>query len=564
MRIHVLIPTLVAAALTLSGIPLHAQPAESEASPSQLRMQWMLDTTLGAYATAGTKDPKWDDLAYRVLEAAGRTWGRSPRRNGDEDIVVMFSSKDAINAGCRDPLVVYARARSITFYNAKPDEVLKLQEGMADAFRASKYPAIRKCYGFLRAAQVQVIAAPEDQKVRDASHALVEEAMALLPEVFADPRLPRQDLVATLEMVGEVGETLEGNRDALRSRAVELMEKSIQPKAAMLTAKGELDIFDGWAARGGGFANTVTPQGWRSLREKMATGRALLNDAWALDPKDFEVARMQLDAETHDSHGREEMEKWFTAATKLDPDDQRPYKAKLNWLEPKWHGSIEDILAFGRECAATERWSGLVPLILVDAHWAAGTYGGQGHGPAPHREYFQNDPKIWDEIKPIYDRYLQESDASNFHRTRYAVIAAYSGHWREANVLFRSMRSELRGPEVLYDNDALAALVKEAAIEARKASEAERAARAAAGTLAPTDFILSARWGGGDHWADATTQVKDRVSIDDDFWADNETLGSDPTPGWKKHLEIIYKTDGKEKKVSIDEDAKVAKGRIKP
>lgn len=525
-------------------------------SPSAVRMRWMRETTVLAYETAGTRSPKWDDAARRVLEAAARTWGRSPRQNGDENTIVMFSSLDAIHAGCRDPLVMYARARSITRYRAKPPELLKLQEGMAEAFRASSYPGIRKCYGYLKSAQVQVQASPDDQNVHDTAHALVEEAMTLLPEVYADARIPRQELVASLEVIGEVSETVEGNRETLRDRAVEILKKSTQPKAAVLTAEAEIAIRDGLRARGGGFANTVTPEGWRVLRERIAAGRRLLDEAWALDPTDFEVARMQMDVETEDSHGRDEMGKWFTAATRLDPDDPRPYAAKLNWLEPKWHGTTEDVLGFGRECAASERWSALIPLFLVQAHWAISRADGRAHP-----EYYQ-DPKVWEEIKPVYDRYLQEPDASNFHKTRYAVIAAYSGHWKEANTLFKSMRSDQRGMEVLYDNAALDAMVKQASIESLKLVKAEHTAHAAAGDFLPND-VVSARWGTGEQWIDVTSTVKEWVSSDDEFVATYGLFNADPAPGKRKHLEITYKSEGKQKTLNVDENAKVPSEKLK-
>jgi hypothetical protein len=172
--------------------------------PSQLRMQWMLDTTVGAYDTAGTKNPKWDALARRILQAAGRTWGHSPRLNGDEDAIVMYGSLDAIKAGCHDPLVIYARARSITFYGAKPAELEALQQGMADAFRASKYPAIRKCFGFLRAAEVDVQAAPGDDKVRAASQALVEEGMALIATTATRQAVIRRQVRWCVEVDPEI------------------------------------------------------------------------------------------------------------------------------------------------------------------------------------------------------------------------------------------------------------------------------------------------------------------------------------------------------------------------
>jgi len=36
--------------------------------------------------------------------------------------------------------------------------------------------------------------------------------------------------------------------------------------------------------------------------------------------------------------------------------------------------------------------------------------------------------------------------------------------------------------------------------------------------------------------------------------AKTDFLGADPTPGWRKHLEITVERNGREEKTSIDED----------
>ena len=203
------------------------------------------------------------------------------------------------------------------------------------------------------------------------------------------------------------------------------------------------------------------------------------------------------------------------------------------------------------------------PILLIDAHWSVGKYGSDGYSLRPYREYFQSDPKIWEEIKAIYDRYMREPDASNHHKTRYAVIATYTGHWKEANLLFKSMRMDQRGMSVLYDNKALDELVAEAATEYKKQAEANRAVRVAAGNSTVNDYIISARWGGGKVWVDVTKNLQEWVAGDDDFWADNESLGSDPTPGWGKTLEIKYKIDGEEKTLKIAENKLVPREKLK-
>ena len=41
------------------------------------------------------------------------------------------------------------------------------------------------------------------------------------------------------------------------------------------------------------------------------------------------------------------MEEWFRRAMKADPGNYSACSSKLYYLEPKWHGSEEEMLAFG-------------------------------------------------------------------------------------------------------------------------------------------------------------------------------------------------------------------------
>jgi hypothetical protein len=66
--------------------------------------------------------------------------------------------------------------------------------------------------------------------------------------------------------------------------------------------------------------------------------------------------------------------------------------------------------------------------------------------------------------------------------------------------------------------------------------------------------IMKARWGGGKNWADATVQVARAVSQGNAVRAKSDFVGADPTPGWRKHLEITYEKDGQQQRVSIDEN----------
>jgi hypothetical protein len=43
-------------------------------------------------------------------------------------------------------------------------------------------------------------------------------------------------------------------------------------------------------------------------------------------------------------------------------------RAKQLWLEPKWHGSPEDMLAFGQASRDTRNWQAGITLLLPQTH----------------------------------------------------------------------------------------------------------------------------------------------------------------------------------------------------
>lgn len=65
--------------------------------------------------------------------------------------------------------------------------------------------------------------------------------------------------------------------------------------------------------------------------------------------------------------------------------------------------------------------------------------------------------------------------------------------------------------------------------------------------------IISASWGGGSHWADVTARVKELVVDRLPIWANVDTLGIDPTPGWHKQLRVTYQRDGQVTSASANE-----------
>ena len=69
--------------------------------------------------------------------------------------------------------------------------------------------------------------------------------------------------------------------------------------------------------------------------------------------------------------------------------------------------------------------------------------------------------------------------------------------------------------------------------------------------------IVKGEWGGGKIWADVTPKVQEAVAGDHNVWATPDWLKSDPTPGWRKHLNITYTKDGQKRTLWRDEDAMI-------
>jgi hypothetical protein len=149
------------------------------------------------------------------------------------------------------------------------------------------------------------------------------------------------------------------------------------------------------------------------------------------------------------SSARTEMEKWFSRAIKINPGDYTACDRKLYYLEPKWHGSVEEMFQFAREIgrASDDPRALQIPLILPQAHWRLAE--SNVVGTPPRSDYFKANPQAWTEITSVYEAYLQRVPRSTYHRTRYAVLAAAAGHPEVAQAQF----------EILDENYSRAVLV---------------------------------------------------------------------------------------------------------
>ena len=95
------------------------------------------------------------------------------------------------------------------------------------------------------------------------------------------------------------------------------------------------------------------------------------------------------------------------------------------------------MLAFARECAATEKWGGEVILMPLHAHDSLAGYAKRDG----NTNYWKN-PRIWPEIQATLDKFFSiNPDAVGWHHN-YAWYAYHCEKWNEfSNQLMRFNRT---------------------------------------------------------------------------------------------------------------------------
>lgn len=142
------------------------------------------------------------------------------------------------------------------------------------------------------------------------------------------------------------------------------LPKSRLPAWAADGVRAAIRISNAWAWRGSGWANTVTPEGWKGFEANLKEADLRLVAAWTANPKESYFAAMggtlagagnsSVDADT-----------WFLRGVQACFDDLKPYHSRLNFLRPRWGGGYREMIAFGTDCLATARFDTEVPWFQI-------------------------------------------------------------------------------------------------------------------------------------------------------------------------------------------------------
>jgi hypothetical protein len=455
-------PAMVAASakaprfLPIEGLWLgdpEVDPAEARARAVVYmanRQFFNVTTSLSEYNRVGSHNPKWDDDARRALRIYA-----PPPLAGEVEIegdhaALAAALQRTLHDGCDDPLIVYLALLEHAYAdNPSPDELARRYTAAERALLGSGYSTMRKFYGSVRALEADFNARqnadgtvgrpcpgnmapanawPVGTDVKSSFRHAQDLLLTLLQGTDLPPSLWEDGVDAFLEFASAdpdgVALVLEPLAKLFESG--ELKEPSYRTKLI----EGQFWVKYAWQARGGDWANTVTEQGWQLFGERLKKARAALEVAWKLDPTQQEAPREMLNVVLGQGSDDEELDRWFRRANDALPDQYETGRYKLLCLEPKWGGSAEEMIAFGRQCLATHDWASRITMILYQAHYRLA------------KDYSDNfvtywrQPEVWADIHALFEPFLAANPTEYSDRTAYAFCAYNAGEWKVAHEQF--------------------------------------------------------------------------------------------------------------------------------
>jgi hypothetical protein len=236
-------------------------------------------------------------------------------------------------------------------------------------------------------------------------------------------------------------QVLERNNKELTD-AYETIEKPLfknWPKAGTsYLIKGEFNLKYAWLGRGHGTADRTSEEQWKKFNDRLTEAEAALNKAWSLNPKDPLIPTVMMSVVEGQGKKLPELDKWFARAMALDTNNVAACRQKLHFLLPQWNGSAEEMIAFGRECVASTKWGGHVPIILVDAHADVARALVRDE-----RSQYWLAPEVWLDLKAAYEKFAQlNPDETRFRYLYAGYYATHCGQWAEFDRIIREIQND--------------------------------------------------------------------------------------------------------------------------
>jgi hypothetical protein len=393
----------------------------------QEQLNWNYQTTVDVYQKSHYKSFRWNTHAVTALAEFSCYKTGVFTNNEPCAKIIGDNAAAAVHSGCQDPMVIYLYIKFAMSQTNSPQAFTDAFYQTAIAMANSPYPDVRKFYSGFRTIQQFIYAEKNPSDWNQDMDSLSKQTEDNLFNMLNDSHTPREEVYDACSEYLNLWSGSKERYPKLWARMEPLVFQSWSDDETMWLLKAGVCVKLGWFARGNGYANTVTQDGERDFEKNLAGAEDAVNHAWKINPQDVRIPQQMMDVLLGQGGERDRMETWFNRGMQLDPNNYQICTSKLYYLEPKWYGSREDMLAFGRECVTNANWGGNVPLILADAHW---NYC-RGYIDKSVQDNYWKQPDVWPDIKAAYDRFFQLNPDEVGHHHNYAWYAYTCGQWNE-------------------------------------------------------------------------------------------------------------------------------------
>ncbi len=340
-------PALLTIAEAGAAIP-QASGVQTERGFLLLNADWCRRRILTPLREVAKGQP-WEVTGVKFVDDSIAMWNRHGMDKGGYEELAVRGEK-LLQDGCDDPVVRYYAARAENVVHSDHKVALaEFRRSLAQLEKDHRYP---RAVAFLVARRLEGTLDKMDRAVE-------QQLVNLTREAFEEGSFAGADDAIFVGFMMEPSPYLDRMTDEVEKMIRELKEL---PEWARRTILGKIEVTRAWKARGGGWASSVSEEGWRGFGRSLDKARAELVEAWKLRPEQPYAAKEMIAVTMGgDAVEGESLRLWFDRTVKARFDYMPAYDA-FGWaLRPRWGGSYEEMLAFGRACAATKRYDTEVP-----------------------------------------------------------------------------------------------------------------------------------------------------------------------------------------------------------
>ncbi|MBM4078872.1 MAG: redoxin domain-containing protein, partial [Planctomycetes bacterium] len=427
----------------VTGKPIPSGPeARTERDYRELLRKWHLRTTVEMYDKVGRRNPAWDAQARRYMERFAAYFGKSPDAPPLSELVKEGEALVAL--GCDDPVVRYYYGVALHL-SKDPGRANGQIVNALGGFYLAKYPAIRRYAAVKRLIHIW---GELERGSKEEYEASCDDLVRALLDSTADGSFVGEEHRLLVALI------LEDWSGILAQRRKALYEELTQRREVnswvVKVVGGRFYIDEAWQERGGEWGYLVPEDRWGGFEEKIGKARALLTEAWQMEPSYPEAAAGMITVSMA-TEGLREVRLWFDRAVAGQIDYPGAYSRSIRKaFLPRWGGSHAEMYALGLECLETKRFDTGCPWEFLRAVQRISTE-------LPDWRDAYRKPGVYEDLSRLFEGLIAEptrASQRNWCKSRHALAAWACDRHEKAKAILDELGDQM-DPKAYEDFKAL-------------------------------------------------------------------------------------------------------------